>query len=316
MGTTQLPKSSNYACAHKMPHLGVEAEPDHTQWIISNITSEIATIWVFSFIPIFHLFKYLHTLPFEGEFGDNNQYSSLATNIKFYHSECARRQQHYALSLARFNEESQSILTDIQNPQVSGSFNDSNMTDATANGWEYIDTSSQEDGDFVHVMHEVMECHSHIHRDHHTWRQRVRHVDMNWTPLYPTLMQAFLKFHFPSEQSSAIVNPTLSLHNFLLDSINICMLEASVNVPCTEDIASPVEALVIIGYLSPMPTSLTIAISISTLELYHLLCLHKPSFSIEAYMKLMAMLQLPLAMTHQIDEPELKYSCMLAFDMN
>ncbi|KAI6015947.1 hypothetical protein EDC04DRAFT_2870426 [Pisolithus marmoratus] len=63
------------------------------------------------------------------------------------------------------------------------------------------------------------------------------------------------------------------------------MLESSINIPHTEDITSPVEALVLAGYLSPTPISLTIAISISTLELYHLLHLHKLSFSVEAYTK-------------------------------
>ncbi|KAI5984616.1 hypothetical protein EDD15DRAFT_2390391 [Pisolithus albus] len=61
--------------------------------------------------------------------------------------------------------------------------------------------------------------------------------------------------------------------------------ESSINVPRTDDIASPVEALVLAGYLSPTPISPTIAISISTLELYRLLRLRKPSFSVEAYTK-------------------------------
>ena len=75
------------------------------------------------------------------------------------------------------------------------------------------------------------------------------------------------------------------MYNFSLHSINIYMLESSINVHHAEDIASPVEALALAGYLSPTPISPTIAISISTLELYRLLRLHKPSFSIEAYAK-------------------------------
>lgn len=75
------------------------------------------------------------------------------------------------------------------------------------------------------------------------------------------------------------------MYNFSLNSINIYMLEFSINVPHAEDSASPVEALVLARYLSLTPIFLTIAISISTLELYCLLCLHKPSFSVEAYTK-------------------------------
>ena len=75
------------------------------------------------------------------------------------------------------------------------------------------------------------------------------------------------------------------MYNFSLDSINIYTLESSINVPRAEDSASPVEALVLARYLSPTPISPTIAISISTLELYRLLRLRKPSFSVEAYTK-------------------------------
>ena len=75
------------------------------------------------------------------------------------------------------------------------------------------------------------------------------------------------------------------MYNFSLNSINIYTLESSINVPRAEDIASPVEALALAGYLSPTPISPIIAISISTLKLYRLLHLRKPSFSVKAYAK-------------------------------
>ncbi|KIM53539.1 hypothetical protein SCLCIDRAFT_31812 [Scleroderma citrinum Foug A] len=227
-------------------------------------------------------------------------------------SECLQRQQCYTAGLAGLSEESQSILADIQNPQGSESYDHNNTTDTAADALEYIlGTLSQEDEDFAHVVWEVMGSQSHICRDHRTWQKRVKHVHANWTPFYPLLMLAFLKFHYPSEYSSSpLVDPTPSMYNFSLDSINIYMLESSINVPRAEDIASPVEALVLAGYLSPTPIFPTIAISISTLKLYHLLHLHKPSFSIKAYAKLICDLY------KLQDEPELKYLCMLAFDGN
>ena len=138
------------------------------------------------------------------------------------------------------------------------------------------------------MPYHLISCRSHICRDHRTWQQRVKHVHANWTPFYPLLVLAFLKFHYPSKHSSPIVDPMLSMYNFSLDSINIYMLESSINVPHAEDISSTVEALALAGYLSPMPISPTISISISTPELYCLLHLCKPSFSVEAYAKVIS----------------------------
>ncbi|KAL4079175.1 hypothetical protein J3A83DRAFT_4356133 [Scleroderma citrinum] len=153
---------------------------------------------------------------------------------------------------------------------------------------------------------------------------------------------AYLKFCFPSHFIPA-VDPTSLAYDFSIKSISVYMLELSIKISCTEEIASPVEALVLSGYLSPTPTSPTIAISISMLELYCLLQLHKLSFSVKVYVKVICDLykwpfqhcycttlanvddSVAVALIKNAcppcryklqDEPELKFSCMLVFDGN
>ncbi|KAG2029491.1 hypothetical protein BDR03DRAFT_936832 [Suillus americanus] len=73
--------------------------------------------------------------------------------------------------------------------------------------------------------------------------------------------------------------------DFSINVINIYTLVTTANIHSAATIETAAEALVLSGYLGATPHSPTIAISLSTLELYRRLRLRKPSLSIEAFAK-------------------------------
>ncbi|KAG0697180.1 hypothetical protein DFH29DRAFT_984382 [Suillus ampliporus] len=76
-------------------------------------------------------------------------------------------------------------------------------------------------------------------------------------------------------------------NSFTIPMINIFTLSHEVTIPHSADSMSVVDSLLRAGYLSPTPITLTIAISLRTLEHYCLICNRKPSFSIEAFAKVL-----------------------------
>ncbi|OCH83908.1 hypothetical protein OBBRIDRAFT_815670 [Obba rivulosa] len=85
------------------------------------------------------------------------------------------------------------------------------------------------------------------YKDRRTWRQRVERADLNWAPLLEHLADAYLTWRY-TDRSAA-------------------------------------EALTLHGYLATTPVSPSFAISFKTLELFRRLRLRKPSFSAEAFTK-------------------------------
>ncbi|KAG2360342.1 hypothetical protein BDR07DRAFT_1452022 [Suillus spraguei] len=73
--------------------------------------------------------------------------------------------------------------------------------------------------------------------------------------------------------------------DFSINVINIYTLVTTTNIRSAATIETAAEALVLSGYLGTTPHSPTIAISLSTLELYRRPRLRKPSLSIEAFAK-------------------------------
>ncbi|KAG2128012.1 hypothetical protein DEU56DRAFT_872749 [Suillus clintonianus] len=76
-------------------------------------------------------------------------------------------------------------------------------------------------------------------------------------------------------------------HSFTIPTINIFTLSHEVTIPHSADSMSVVDSLLRAGYLSPTPITPTIAISLHTLEHYRLIHNRKPSFSIEAFAKVL-----------------------------
>jgi hypothetical protein len=70
--------------------------------------------------------------------------------------------------------------------------------------------------------------------------------------------------------------------DFTIEVIDIFILSTQALIVRSAAIS---EALVLNGYLGTSPENPTTAISLRTLELYTRICAHKPSFSVEAFAK-------------------------------
>ena len=119
--------------------------------------------------------------------------------------------------------------------------------------------------------------------DNRTWRQRTQCEQANWDPILPSITTAYLQWRYTPTQP--LPQPTGSSINFDIGVIDINTLEWSAHIPCGEESGSPLEALALSGYLGNKPLNPSLAISIRTLELYRRLRLRKPSFSVEAFTK-------------------------------
>jgi hypothetical protein len=103
------------------------------------------------------------------------------------------------------------------------------------------------------------------------------------------LVKTYLKWRYsqpdPTVLAASIAAPSESPYNFTIEAVDIYSLQISALIQRSEDSKSPAVALVDCGYLGTTPTSPTLAISLRTLELYRCIRLRKPSFSIEAFAK-------------------------------
>ena len=73
--------------------------------------------------------------------------------------------------------------------------------------------------------------------------------------------------------------------DFNINIVDVYSLGLLASIPCASDSKSPSEALVLQGFLGNMPLNPSVAVSIKTLELYRRIRLRKPSFSVEAFAK-------------------------------
>ncbi|KAG1835645.1 hypothetical protein EV424DRAFT_1468103 [Suillus variegatus] len=72
---------------------------------------------------------------------------------------------------------------------------------------------------------------------------------------------------------------------FTIAIVDVFTLQTSTFIHCDANSLSPAIDLIRAGFLSHVPVSPSVAISLRTLEHFRLLRLHKPSFSVEAYVK-------------------------------
>jgi hypothetical protein len=95
----------------------------------------------------------------------------------------------------------------------------------------------------------------------------------------------YLKWKYPSPLASTTPlseDPTL---NFDIDIVDVYSLDSMARIMRSSDSKSPLEALVLQGFLGNAPLNPSIAVSIKTLELYRRIRMRKSSFSVEAFAK-------------------------------
>lgn len=93
-------------------------------------------------------------------------------------------------------------------------------------------------------------------------------------------MKAYLHWKYSEPAPSAIEE---SPYNFTISTVDIYTLATSSLIHRGENSISPSIALAEHGYLGNAPENPSLAISLKTLELYYRLRLRKPSFSVEAF---------------------------------
>jgi hypothetical protein len=73
--------------------------------------------------------------------------------------------------------------------------------------------------------------------------------------------------------------------DFEIRVVDIYTLNTRASISRSSDCESVAEALVLNGYLGTSPLNPLLAISLKTLDLYHKIRIRKPSFSVEAFAK-------------------------------
>ena len=129
--------------------------------------------------------------------------------------------------------------------------------------------------------------------DQRTWRQRLTRKHQNWEPVIPSLMKLYADWKYgssttrppsPMEVDSSTATRPSGNYDFSLPVLDIYTLDTSATIPCSGE-ELPITALVKNGYLGNTPVAPSLAISLKTLELFRRIQLHKSSFSVEAFTK-------------------------------
>lgn len=114
-------------------------------------------------------------------------------------------------------------------------------------------------------------------------------MDANWKPLLQPLTEAFIQWNYQEAPActtfkDANAQPDVQGWDFDQDVIDLYTLARVAIIP--RDDTTPVAvALVRAGYLGASPNNPSYAVSLRTLELFYTIRLFKPSFSVEAFAK-------------------------------
>ncbi|KAF9490629.1 hypothetical protein BDN71DRAFT_1511118 [Pleurotus eryngii] len=141
--------------------------------------------------------------------------------------------------------------------------------------WETVPSELNGDQEFLHGMHDMLSNRwdgVHYRRDHCSRHKKFQQTWAHWQPLLPSLTDTLIKW-----KNILAAEPLPPEANEPEDKIE--------DEPFEIYMASI--ALVQNGYLGASPLVPTLAISLKTLELYRHLRLRKPSFSYEAFMKVL-----------------------------
>jgi hypothetical protein len=157
-----------------------------------------------------------------------------------------------------------------------------------------------------------LQCRFRKHKDSRTHRDRLTQLHANWAPFMMELADAYqewkaLESADPSASPSDIIvqdsvdvdmpgscpstspssdapDQTDHSFDFSIDTIDLYTLQRTHTIRRTAQMKTAV-ALMSQGFLSNVPLCPSIALSLKTLELYRRLRLRKPSFSVEAFAK-------------------------------
>ncbi|OCH84112.1 hypothetical protein OBBRIDRAFT_808479 [Obba rivulosa] len=146
--------------------------------------------------------------------------------------------------------------------------------------------SNDQEGSFVHALRDLLtnQWKYRWYKDRQTWHQHIECADLNWAPLLEHLADVYLEWRYHGEVAPPSAPPATE-YDFTLDIVNIYTLDTTPHIHRNVDSCSAVEAIAQHGYLATTSINPSLVISFKTLELFHPLRLRKPSFSIEAYVK-------------------------------
>ncbi|KAG1869941.1 hypothetical protein F4604DRAFT_1926724 [Suillus subluteus] len=196
------------------------------------------------------------------------------------------KQERYNANIAGLSTESQTLLADMQHDAVdSTTAGIVGTMDAMDHDfqWETVPDDLRDNETFMLAVQDIVGSQWRIYKDSRGWRQHLVRLHANWSPLVNALTSGYLTWKYSSPPPPSEPSP----YDFSIDVINIYTLATSAYIHSSPTIETPAEALILNGYLGATPHSPTIAISLSTLELYRRLRLRKPSLSVEAFIKVL-----------------------------
>ncbi|KAF9058384.1 hypothetical protein BDP27DRAFT_1241338, partial [Rhodocollybia butyracea] len=133
-------------------------------------------------------------------------------------------------------------------------------------------------------------------KDGRTWANRIRRLNASWEPLIPALTEAYIEWKYNNADLPQIitysdpnVTPAVDGYDFDIDIIDIHNLARVAVIPRESTMEGAV-ALVKAGFLGATPHTPSLAISLRTLEFLYTIRLFRPSFSVEAFTKVVCSL--------------------------
>ncbi|KAH9846255.1 hypothetical protein C2E23DRAFT_872456 [Lenzites betulinus] len=159
----------------------------------------------------------------------------------------------------------------------------SNTIDNDEGDWEDMEDGVEVDDELVQEFIQFSKSYRKA-KDGRTWRQRTERLAAHWALLLPSLVEGYLAWRHPSPPAplkSSIDNE----YDLEMKVYDIYKLVPTVTVSLATA-TTAAEALILEGYLVVSPVKPSYAVSLQTLELLRCIRLFKPSFSIEAFAKL------------------------------
>ncbi|KAG6835432.1 hypothetical protein H0H93_001533 [Arthromyces matolae] len=133
------------------------------------------------------------------------------------------------------------------------------------------------------------------YRDLRTWKQKIERRAENWAQVMEGMVDAYLAWKYPVNVAETPPNddpngpannePEGLAYDFTIATVDLYTLANSMDIKRSAASPSVASALVANGYMGTSPENPTLALSLRTLDLYHTLRRRKPSFSIDAFSK-------------------------------
>lgn len=128
------------------------------------------------------------------------------------------------------------------------------------------------------------------YKDTRSWQQRISRLHDNWELLMDGLTNLYLKWRYAPPPPEPPAPPNASKedtddYSFTIEAVDLYTLKTSTFIHRTSSSLSPALNLMDAGYIGNSPEKPSLAISLTTLELFLRIRLRKPSFSTEAFAK-------------------------------